>query len=148
MNQVMSHFDIGSKVVGLVGYLAQIEMITSVCVVLLAASNVASIKFPEMTMQNSLTALEKIDGKLDQILTQLGGPLPSPAAFAASSRQDPQAAAAPQVPPAEEAPRQARGRSRSPVPPAEDMPPTMMPSSSSSVSSAAGSSGTGKARYS
>ena len=65
----MSHFDIGSKVVGLVGYLAQIEMMTSVCVILLAASNVASIKFPEMTKQNSLTALEKIDGKLDQILT-------------------------------------------------------------------------------
>ena len=65
----MSNFDIGLKVVGLVGSLAQIEVMTSACVVLLAASNVASIKFPEMTMQNSLTALEKIHGKLDQILT-------------------------------------------------------------------------------
>jgi len=41
---------------------------TATCVVLSAASNVASLKFPDMTMHKVLASLKRIEGKLDQML--------------------------------------------------------------------------------
>ena len=42
---------------------------TATCVVLSAASNVASLKFPDLTMHKVLASLKRIEGRLDQILT-------------------------------------------------------------------------------
>ncbi len=69
LNQFLSNFNLSSEVVGLIGSVPQIEVMTSACVVLLAVSNVAFKKSPDMTMQNSRAALDRIEGKLEQILT-------------------------------------------------------------------------------
>ena len=67
----LSRFDLGSSVELVGNAVAHIEpeaVMTATCVVLSAASNVASMKVPDMTMHKVLAALEKIEGKLDQIL--------------------------------------------------------------------------------
>ena len=61
---IMSKFNVGSTV-------SQIEpkaVMTATCVVLSAASNVASLKFPDLTMHKMLASLKRIEGKLDQML--------------------------------------------------------------------------------
>ena len=61
---LLSNFDVGSTV-------SQLEpeaVMEATCVVLSAASNVASLKFPDMTMYKVLASLQRIEGKLDQIL--------------------------------------------------------------------------------
>ena len=61
----MSNFDVGSTTV------ARVEpeaVMTATCVVLSAASNVASMKFPDLTMHKVLASLQRIEGGLDQIL--------------------------------------------------------------------------------
>ena len=44
-------------------------VMTATCVVLSAASNVASMKFPDLTMQKVLASLQRIEEGLDQMLT-------------------------------------------------------------------------------
>ena len=61
----MSNFDMGSTV-------SQLEpeaVMTATCVVLSAASNVASLKLPDLTMHKVLASLQSIEDKLDQVLT-------------------------------------------------------------------------------
>ena len=61
----MSKFNVGSTV-------SQIEpeaVMTATCVVLSAASNVASLKFPDLTMHKVLASLKRVEGKLDQMLS-------------------------------------------------------------------------------
>ena len=67
----MSKFEFGSAVAKLetVAEIGPEAVMTATCVVLSAASNVASLKFPDMTMQKVLAALQRIEGKLDQMLT-------------------------------------------------------------------------------
>ena len=62
---IMSRYDVDSTV-------ARVEpedVMTATCVVLSAASNVASLKFPDLTMHKVLASLQRIEGKLDQMLT-------------------------------------------------------------------------------
>ena len=62
----MSNFDVDSTV-------ARIEpedVMTATCVVLSAASNVASMKLPDFTMQKVLASLHRIEEGLDQVLTE------------------------------------------------------------------------------
>ena len=50
---------------------AQIDpeaVMTATCVVLSAASNVASMKCPDLTMHKVLATLNRIEGKMDQML--------------------------------------------------------------------------------
>ena len=57
---LLSNFDVGSTV-------SQLEpeaVMEATCVVLSAASNVASLKFPDMTMYKVLASLQRIEGKL------------------------------------------------------------------------------------
>ena len=68
---IMSKFDVGSTVAALGTTVAEIEpeaVMTATCVVLSAASNLASMKFPDLTMHKVLASLQNIEGKLDQIL--------------------------------------------------------------------------------
>ena len=67
---MLSKFDTGSSVCALdsVSLLDADAILSSTCVVLSAASNVASLKFPDMTMQKVLASLERIEGKLTTIL--------------------------------------------------------------------------------
>ena len=70
--EIMAKFDIGSTVARLGSTVAEIEpeaVMTATCVVLSAASNVASMKFPDLTMQRVLASLQRIEEGLDQLLT-------------------------------------------------------------------------------
>ena len=63
---IMSKFDVDSTV-------ARVEpeaVMTANCVVLSAASNVASLKFPDLTTHKVLASLQRIEGGLDQMLTE------------------------------------------------------------------------------
>ena len=67
----MSKFEV-SSVAKLGAVVAEIEpeaVMTATCVVLSAASNVASLKVPDLTMHKVLASLERIEGKLDQMMT-------------------------------------------------------------------------------
>ena len=69
---IMSKFDVGSTVAKLGSTVAEIEpeaVMTATCVVLSAASNVASMKFPDLTMYKVLASLQRIEEGLDQLLT-------------------------------------------------------------------------------
>ena len=68
--EMLSKFDTSSSVAVLdkVTLIEPETVLSATCVVLSAASNVASMKVPDMTMQKVLAALERIEGKLDQIL--------------------------------------------------------------------------------
>ena len=69
---IMSKFDVGTKVSKLGSTVAEVEpeaVMTGNSVVLTAASNVASMKFPDLTMHKVLASLQGIEGKLDQLLT-------------------------------------------------------------------------------
>ena len=70
MTEMMSKFDVESTAGNLetVDQLDPEAVMTATCVVLSAASNVASLKFPDMTMHKVLAALQRIEGKLDKIL--------------------------------------------------------------------------------
>ena len=71
MTGIMSKFEV-SSVAKLGAVVAEIEpeaVMTATCVVLSAASNVASLKFPDLTMHKVLASLKRIEGRLDQILT-------------------------------------------------------------------------------
>ena len=70
MRDMLSKFDTGSSVAVLdtVAPLDPGTVLSTACVVLSAASNVASIKFPDMTMHKVLASLEKIEGNLKTIL--------------------------------------------------------------------------------
>lgn len=71
MTTIMSKFEFGSAVAKL-ETVAEIDpeaVMTATCVVLSAASDVASMKVPDLTMQQVLAALKRIEGKLDQMLT-------------------------------------------------------------------------------
>ena len=62
---LMSNFNVGSTV-------SQLEpeaVMTATCVVLSAASDVASLKLPDLTMHKVLASLQSIEDKLDQVLT-------------------------------------------------------------------------------
>ena len=69
---IISKFDVGPSVAELgATVVAKIDpeaVMTSSCVVLSAASNLASMKFPDLTMHKVLASLQNIEGKLDQIL--------------------------------------------------------------------------------
>ena len=70
---MMSKFDVGSKVSKLGSTVAEIEpeaVMTATCVVLSAASNVASMKLPDLTIHKVLASLQRIEESLDQILTE------------------------------------------------------------------------------
>ena len=64
----MSKFDVGPSVAKLSSIEPEAVM-TATCVVLSAASNLASMKVPDMTMHKVLASLERIEDKLDQVLT-------------------------------------------------------------------------------
>ena len=67
----MSKFEVGSPVAKLGAIVAEIEpeaVMTATCVVLSAASNLASLKFPDLTMHKVLASLQSIEDKLDQVL--------------------------------------------------------------------------------
>ena len=68
--EMMSKFDTGSSVAVLdsVISLDPETVLSATCVVLSAASNVASMKFPDMTMHKVLASLERIEGNLKKIL--------------------------------------------------------------------------------
>ena len=69
---IMSKYDVGSNVAELGSTVARVEpedVMTATCVVLSAASNVASMKFPDLTMYKVLASLQRIEGRLDQMLT-------------------------------------------------------------------------------
>ena len=69
---IMAKFDVSSTVAKLGSSVAEIEpeaVMTATCVVLSAASNVASMKFPDLTMHKVLASLQRIEGRLDQMLT-------------------------------------------------------------------------------
>ena len=68
----MSKFEVGSSGAKLGAIVAEIEpeaVMTATCVVLSAASNLASLKVPDLTMHKVLASLERIEGKLDQMMT-------------------------------------------------------------------------------
>ena len=69
---IMAKYDVGSSVAELgTTTVAKIDpeaVMTTTCVVLSAASNLASMKFPDLTMHKVLASLQNIEGKLDQIL--------------------------------------------------------------------------------
>ena len=68
----MSKFEVGSSGAKLGAIVAEIEpeaVMTATCVVLSAASNLASLKFPDLTMHKVLASLQSIEDKLDQVLT-------------------------------------------------------------------------------
>ena len=68
----MSKFEVGSSVAKLGAVVAEIEpeaVMTATCVVLSAASNLASLKVPDLTMHKVLASLQSIEDKLDQVLT-------------------------------------------------------------------------------
>ena len=72
VTEIMSKFDVGTTVAKLGSTVAEIEpeaVMTATCVVLSAASDVASMKIPDLTMQKVLASLQRIEGKLDQMLT-------------------------------------------------------------------------------
>ena len=68
--EMLSKFDIGSSVAVLdtVASLDPEIVLSTACVVLSAASNVAALKFPDMTMYKVLASLERIEGNLKKIL--------------------------------------------------------------------------------
>ena len=68
--EMLSKFDIGSSVAVLdtVASLDPETVLSTACVVLSAASNVAALKFPDMTMYKVLASLERIEGNLKKIL--------------------------------------------------------------------------------
>ena len=76
MGEIMSKFDVGSTVAKLGStVVAKIEpkaVITATCVVLSAASNVVTLKLPDVTVQRVLESSKRIEGKLDK---QLKAPL-------------------------------------------------------------------------
>ena len=68
----MSKFEVGSSGAKLGAIVAEIEpeaVMTATCVVLSAASNLASLKLPDLTMHKVLASLQSIEDKLDQVLT-------------------------------------------------------------------------------
>ena len=68
---IMSKYEVGN-VAELGSTVARVEpedVMTATCVVLSAASNVASMKFPDLTMYKVLASLQRIEGRLDQMLT-------------------------------------------------------------------------------
>ena len=70
---IMSKFNVGSTASELGStVITNVEpeaVMTATCVVLSAASNVASMKFPDLTMQKVLASLQRIEEGLDQMLT-------------------------------------------------------------------------------
>jgi len=74
--EIMSKFDVGSTVAKLSStVVAKIEpedVMTATCVALSAASNVVTLKLPDVTVQRVLESLKRIEGKLDK---QLKAPL-------------------------------------------------------------------------
>ena len=71
MTKIMSKFEFCSAVATLESTAAAIDpeaVMTATCVVLSAASDVASMKVPDLTMQKVLAALQRIEGKLDRML--------------------------------------------------------------------------------
>ena len=68
--KMLSKFDISSSVAVLdkVASLDPETVLSATCVVLSAASNVASMKFPDMTMHKVLASLERIEGNLKTML--------------------------------------------------------------------------------
>lgn len=70
--EIMSKFDVGPTVAKLSStVVAKIEpedVMTATCVVLSAASNVVTLKVPDVTVQKVLESLKRIEGKLDKQL--------------------------------------------------------------------------------
>ena len=68
--EMLSTFEIGRSVSALdtVVSLDPVAVLSTACVILSAASNVASLKFPDMTMHKVLSSLERIEGSLNIIL--------------------------------------------------------------------------------
>ena len=69
---IMSKFNVGSTVVRLGEKVTEIDpedVMTATSVVLKAAADVASMKFPDLTMYKVLASLKRIEGKLEQMLT-------------------------------------------------------------------------------
>ena len=72
MMGIMSKFDISSSFSMLGINISEIDpkaVMTATCVVLSAASHVASLQLPDLTMQKVLASLQRIEGRLDQMLT-------------------------------------------------------------------------------
>ena len=75
MSGIMSKFNFGSSYAELGTSAVKVEptaVMTATCVALSAASNVVSLKLPDVTVQKVLDALQRIEGKLDK---QLKAPL-------------------------------------------------------------------------
>ena len=70
MRDMLSKFDIGSTVGDLdnVAPLDSETVLSTACVVLSAASNVASLKLPDMTMFKLLASVERIERSLNAVL--------------------------------------------------------------------------------
>ena len=68
--EMLSKFDtnVSVAVLDTVASLDPETVLSTACVVLSAASNVASMKFPDMTMHKVLASLERIEGNLKTIL--------------------------------------------------------------------------------
>ena len=68
--EMLSKFEICSpvSVLDTVASLDPQSVLSTACVILSAASNVASLKFPDMTMHKVLASLERIEGNLNAIL--------------------------------------------------------------------------------
>ena len=69
--KMLSKFDIASSVSSQSDSVHQVDpeaVLSSMCVVLSAASNVVSLKFPDMTMHKVLASLKKIEGNLKTIM--------------------------------------------------------------------------------
>ena len=72
MTEIIEKFDVGSTVAKFGSTVTEIDpeaVMTATCVVLSAASNVASLKFPDLTMHKVLASLQRIEEGLDQLLT-------------------------------------------------------------------------------
>ena len=75
MRGIMSKYNVGSSVAELGTNVVRVEptvVMTATCVALSAASNVVSLKLPDLTVQRVMDALHRIEGKLDK---QLKAPL-------------------------------------------------------------------------
>ena len=60
LSGIVSKFNVGSS--------QPIAVITATCVALSAASNVVSLKLPDLTVQRMMDALQRMEGKLDERL--------------------------------------------------------------------------------
>ena len=71
VNTIMSKFDVGSVVAKLDTTVAKIDteaVMTASCVALSAASNIVTLKPPDLTAHQVLEALKRIEGKIDKQL--------------------------------------------------------------------------------